>query len=140
MGYKFIDHTADIAVEIRAHSLPELFQFASEALLESLTNPRNVHTVEKRTINFTAESNEEALVTFLSELNYLLTVKKWIFCNIDNICMETEDSKIKFSAIVRGEDLSSEHELKVEIKAITYHQMNIQFENEYFTTRIIFDI
>ena len=140
MGYKFIDHTADIAVEIRAHSLPELFQFATGALLECLVNPRKVHTAEKRTIHFTADSYEEALVTFLSELNYLLTVKKWVFAHIDNICMETEDSKIKFSAIVSGENLTAEHELKVEIKAITYHQMNIQFENEYFTTRIIFDI
>ncbi|MFH1195295.1 MAG: archease [bacterium] len=140
MGYKFIDHTADIAVEIQAHSLAELFQFASAALIESLTNPHTVLAVEKKTIIFFADSYEEALVSFLSELNYFLTVKKWVFSHIENICMEQEDSKIKFSAIVKGENLSVDHELKLEIKAITYHQMEIKFKKEYYTTRIVFDI
>jgi SHS2 domain-containing protein len=76
--YNYIDHTADIAVRVTADSMEELFISAAEALMESSVESVNFRETEKKRINLNEYSPEELLVSFLSELNFFFTVRKWL--------------------------------------------------------------
>ena len=60
---------------------------------------------------------------------------------VDKIQIQKNDDKINLKAIVTGENFDDKrHQLKVEIKAVTFHQIEIREVNNKYFTRIIFDI
>jgi len=139
--FKFIDHTADIAVEVYGETLEKLFENSAEAWLTSVLEEIPAERKEIKSIELEANSIEELLVDFLNELNYLLLTKKWIYSSPKNLeIIQTKDS-YQFKAAIYGEEFSNErYRLKEEIKAVTYHQMKIEKTENYFKTIIVFDI
>lgn len=139
--YKILAHTADIGLEVAATSLPELFKEAARGwkhlvLEESPT--REKHTV---TIRLKSVEPEDLLVQWLNELNYLLTVKYKILHAVESIRIRKTDAGWQLSAVISVDDFDEHiHEIHFEIKAVTYHQLNIQRDGRLLKTKIIFDI
>ena len=139
--YKFIDHTADIAVEVEDNSLEELFHSAANALLNSVVEIKKKGKSEKKDLTLSAESIEELLVSFLNELNFLIIVKTWIPVKIISINIAHENNSINLDSVLMGEVFNSDyHYIKEEIKSVTYHQMKIIKTETGFKTLIVFDI
>ena len=139
--FNFIDHTADIAVEVTGDTINDLFIASAFAWQESVFEKNGVNLSDEREINIEELSYEELLVSFLDELNFLLLTKKWIMGKVDKIQIQKNDDKINLKAIVTGENFDDKrHQLKVEIKAVTFHQIEIREVNNKYFTRIIFDI
>jgi SHS2 domain-containing protein len=137
---KFVDHIADIAVDLEADSLEELFKAASEAYKISVTDFDCHNSSDFMEIEITGNSKEELLVNFLNEINFFLTTKEWLCCSIESIKIISDENSLELSAELSGVELNSEIELKQEIKSVTYHQMMIEEKNKFYTTRIVFDI
>lgn len=137
---KFVDHIADIAVDLEADSLEELFKAASEAYKISVTDFDCHNLSDFMEIEITGNSKEELLVNFLNEINFFLTTKEWLCCSIESIKIISDENSLELSAELSGVKLNSEIELKQEIKSVTYHQMMIEEKNKFYTTRIVFDI
>ena len=139
--FNFIDHTADIAVEVKGNTIEELFIASAYAWQESVIEKNEIKISDKKEINVSELSYEELLVRFLDELNFLFLTSKWIMLEVNKIEIHSENDNLKLKANVRGENYNDKkHQLKVEIKAVTFHQMEIKKINNVFTTRIIFDI
>ena len=139
--FNFIDHTADIAVEVKAGTIEELFTASAFAWQESVIEKGIISLPDKHEIIIEELSYEELLVRFLDELNFLFLTRKWIMREINKIELKKDIDKIKLRAFVAGENFDEKrHQLKVEIKAVTFHQMEIKKIENMFTTRIIFDI
>ncbi len=139
--FKFIDHTADIAVEISADNYADLFIAAASAWKDAVIEPFTSDAVEPCEIKLEESSIEELLVEFLSELNFLLLTKKWVFGKIKNISINKDGNLWKLSSTVLGNPFNNnKHNLKVEIKAVTFHQMDVKYIGGKYTTRIVFDI
>lgn len=139
-SHKYIDHTADIAVELTADSFEELIVESLKAYNESVFESIDERNDESVEINLTEQSREELLVSFLNEVNYLLTVKKWVSKSIDELLIKSEDSLFILTGNLNGSFLTNEIELKEEIKSVTYHQMEIKEEKRKLKTLIVFDI
>ena len=137
---KFVDHIADIAVDLEADSLEELFKAASEAYKISVTDFDCHNLSDFMEIEITGNSKEELLVNFLNEINFFLITKEWLCCSIESIKIISDENSLELSAELSGVKLNSEIELKQEIKSVTYHQMMIEEKNKFYTTRIVFDI
>ncbi len=141
MSYKFIDHTADIAAEINGSTYEELFISAAYAWKVSVIEIANEYTEDDKFIRLSSSSLEILLVDFLNELNFLLIVRKWVTVRINEISLTLYNSEWQLTAKISGTHYSPEkHTLKTEIKAITFHQMQIERTGEKFSTRIVFDI
>ena len=138
--YKFIEHTADIAVVVSGDSLEELFTAAAEGLTHSIAGNLQPDGQLASTINLRAETVEELLVEYLNEINYLVEVKKQIYSGTQEIAISRKDNIFELSAIVNLIELDPDINLENEIKAITYHQMKIECKDNLYTTRIVFDI
>ncbi len=139
-SFKFIDHTADIAVELTGDSLEELFVAAEVAFRISVTDFECSEISDSLEIDLTAASKEELLVNFLNEINFLLITKKWLWWNVESIKIFNDENEWELSAELGGIKLNSDIELKQEIKAVTYHQLEIINDNNSYSTRIVFDI
>lgn len=138
--HKFIDHTADIAVEITADSFEELIKESLTAYNSSVLVQTSDQTGEIKDLKLSDSNREELLVSFLNEINFLLTVEKWITKNILDISVKKEDESYLLICRIQGFNLTDAIELKEEIKSVTYHQMEIKEEKGKLFTRIVFDI
>jgi SHS2 domain-containing protein len=78
MSYTFLDHTADIAVEVSGESLEVLFLSSASAWKESVVEQKELSGGDTKNISISSELLEILLVQFLSELNYFLLAKKWL--------------------------------------------------------------
>jgi SHS2 domain-containing protein len=139
-SYKFIDHTADIAVEISGSSLDELFTAGAEAWLVSVVGELNIEDDDSMELELSAASKEELLVTFLNELNYLLITKKWLCSSIQSIKIFDDLDGCELSAELKGVKLKDDIQLKHEIKSVTYHQLEIVEKEGNYSTLVVFDI
>ena len=139
-NYKFIDHTADIAVELEGSSLEELFIAGFEAWLSIVIDANNLKADDLIDVDISANSKEGLLVSFLNELNFLITTKKWLSLSIQSIKIFEDSDLFEVSAELNGIKLQKDFELKHEIKSVTYHQMAITKKKNLYSTRVVFDI
>jgi SHS2 domain-containing protein len=139
-GYRFKEHTADIAITAEGRTLEELFTFFAEGYREVSIDGKCGDEKDRKTISLTADELDELLVDFLSELNYLTLVNKWIFCDIKDMQIVEQD-EYKLTAVIEGEPYKEgQYEFKVEIKAVTYHQLNIVRTDQGYLATVVFDI
>ncbi|MFO7525436.1 MAG: archease [Ignavibacteriaceae bacterium] len=138
--HKFIDHTADIAVQITADSFEELIQESLIAFNESVLDSVDKKSEEELEIDIQDSSREGLLVSFLNEINFLLIVKKWISKSVDEILIRNEENNYKLNCKLKCSRLTNDIDLKEEIKSVTYHRMEIKEENGILSTSIVFDI
>ena len=139
-NFNFIEHTADIAVDLEADSLEELFICAAEAWNSAMCEDCNISANDSKKIELSADTREELLVDFLSEINYFFLTKKWFTVSVSSLTLK-ENNAVELSAAINGQDISSSDiEFDEEIKAVTYHQLKIKKESGKFSTRIVFDI
>ncbi len=135
--YEIIDHTADIGLRVYGKDLKELFKNSALGMFEIITDLKNVKPQTSLTIELGAVNREELLINWLRELLYQYNTQEILF-------KEFEIEKItdnRINAKARGEILNSKrHNLKMEIKAVTYHELKIEKEEEGWSSRIIFDI
>ena len=136
--HKFIEHTADIAFDVSADSIEELFLESARAWRISAIGDVAGKSLSNVSIKLEAGSFEELLVDFLNELNFMLTTKKWLSIIFDNLKIDKE--KFTLTVFVSGFYLDDSVEIKEEIKSVTYHQMNIVEKDKKFSTRVVFDI
>ena len=125
-----------MGIVVTAPTLEGLFEVAALALTQIVTN---VDTLTQRVVRqFSIQEDEVGilLVSWLQELLYLLDTEGLVFgrsrVNIRGVRLE---------ATAWGEPLDREnHTLKTEIKAVTYHQLEVVRSDQGWQARVIFDI
>lgn len=139
-SYKFIDHTADIACEVSGDTLEELFTAAVEAWRNSVVEETKCCEREIKKFKLKSSSKEQLLVDFISEVNYYLFTRNWLFNLVLELEIKRKNNTWILSTKIEGMPVSQDVEIKQEIKAITFHQMNIEKRKNQYYTLIVFDI
>lgn len=138
-SYNFIDHTADIAVEVNADSVEELFNSAARAFKETVIGSTSISNEENFTLRLSSHSLEALLVNFLNELNFRLISMNKIFNSINKMKILQIDNKYSLECVLVEEGIT-EDKIKTEIKSVTYYMMEIRNINGIYSTKITFDI
>ncbi|MFX1503992.1 MAG: archease [Promethearchaeota archaeon] len=140
-GYKFLDHTADVSVEIQGNSLEEAFEQTVYSLMETITPSLKLISPNiERNIKIEAEDKEALLFDFLTEFLYLFDVEELIFNKVNIQSIKKDQGKYFLEARVSGEKFDKrKHEPGNEVKAITYSFMKIE-EKKNVKINIVFDI
>jgi len=140
-GYRFLEHMTDAVIEAYGSTLEEAFENAAMALCDTMIDLKTVRP--KREIKFSAKGNDlySLLFDWLDKVMLLLVA--------DGIAMSQFSVKIKqhnnnsylLEGTTRGEPLELDrHHYKVEIKAVTYHEMEIKQEKDMITARFLLDL
>lgn len=138
--YEVLEHTADIRVKIFADNLEDLFVNSSVCLFEILTD-KKPKAQESRKIELSAANVEELLVLWLNELISIFYTYKFLPVNCVVSIVDCSGVK-KLIASVDGADFDpyGNKSIKTEIKAATYHNLNVGADKSGFTAEIVFDV
>ena len=135
--FEILDHTADIGLVIYGENLRALFGNAGEAFFRLITDLRKVRRRVERRINIGRESLDRLMVDWLSELLYLHDVENLLFqgFKVESV------GKDGLKAIVKGEPFrEGVHVIKTEVKAVTYHRIEVRQEKGRWRAQIILDL
>lgn len=139
--FKILSHTADIALEVQAANLEALFTEAARGWKEIVLEDSQTRPAETRSVRLSSPEREDLLVQWLGELNYFLTVQRWVFHQTEQFALHEAAGEWALEAKVSGEPLDSQrHYIYCDIKAVTYHQLKIQPTGEGWKVRMVFDI
>lgn len=142
MPYRFLDHTADVAVELRAPSRAQLFADALVAFTDTTTDPETVAPEETVRIEVEADDAESLLVEWLGELVYRFEVDGMLFREAEVAIEDAEGGTLRLTAEARGERYAPDrHPSRVHVKAITWHGLEVREEPDgTWYGQVIFDI
>jgi SHS2 domain-containing protein len=135
--YKFIDHTADIGVIAYGKDLPEAFANSAYAMFDILTDVSKVEGNNSFELQVSARNQDELLIMWLDELLFRYETER-IVC--DRFVINSLDDK-NLNATVFYEKIDrNKHEIKTEIKNVTYHQLEIKKVRNGWSIQVIFDV
>ena len=137
MKFKFLDHTADVLYEAYGSTLNEVFENAAQAMFEVMTDTSKVQPLKKERIKITSNDLISLLYDWLSRLLFLCDVKNMFFSKFD---VNVDDKKFLLDAIAYGEEINERHEFRTEVKAVTYHMMDIKRKSGKYVARVLLDI
>ena len=135
--YRFFDHTADLGLEFFGNDERELYENASRALFDIMTDIGSVAVTERRRFNIDGTDRTDLLINFLREILYLCNGEGLLLRDISIVEMTDRALSVE----VRGEYFDPErHVIKKEIKAVTYHRAEVKKTLRSWVGRVIFDV
>ena len=133
--YELIEHTADVCIKAYGKTVSETFKNAAIGMFDIITDKSTIEPVGQYNIQLKAPDLEQLLVDWLSELLFLNGAKNLVFGTFDVTIEENH-----LSAHVFGEEFDSpKHKKGVEIKAVTYHMLEVHNKKPYYV-QVLFDI
>jgi SHS2 domain-containing protein len=135
-SFEFIDHTADAGIRVEAPTLEDLFETAGLAFSELVTSVDSLDCRMERHFRLQEDDLETLLVSWLQELLYLLDTEDLVFGRF-----QVKIHDLSLEATAWGEPFDpSIHTIKTEIKAVTYHQLEVARSELGWQAQVIFDI
>lgn len=134
--YRIFDHTADVGVEVFGETKEMLFAHAAEALFSLIVAPP-VGEGEARTIVVLGMDTVDLWVNYLRELLAVFNDDAFVVSRVD--VQYLTDGTLQARAF--GETFEpARHEIRQEVKAVTYHQAEIRQEHGRWWGRFIVDV
>ena len=135
--YRVIDHTADLGLQIFGQTVAELFVNGVYALFDLMTDLEQVQSTAERIVTATGTDWPELWVNYLRECLYVfngegLLIRECVILSLD---------QSQVTARLRGEPFDPvRHQIKREIKAVTYHQATVQSTAQGWKGEVILDV
>jgi SHS2 domain-containing protein len=137
-NYTIIDHTADLGLRIRGETLERLFENAAQAMLNVMGKVQALQPTETVPIRLDGRDLEDLLVRWLGEVLYLFQGEKKVTVHAQILSLSPEHLEANLDTIPYVPD---KHEILCEIKAVTYHQVEIsRKDDDLWEANVIFDI
>lgn len=131
-GYREIHHTADIAIQVWADNLPNLFTEAARGMYAIMGVASEKKPGKGKTITFHAEDDVSLLVAFLNELLFEAEHHRTAFMDIlVNISNGRLVATLNEGIVCK---------INREIKAVTYHHLNVVESQQGVEATIVFDV
>jgi SHS2 domain-containing protein len=136
MGYRYFNVTADVGVEAYGATLEELFENAALAMFEVMCRTEKVRPKTEKKVEVSADELEGLLREWLTQLLGLKDIYGMMFGQF-RVKIDQDNLTLRGSAW--GEETGEHHEVKTEVKAVTYHMMQIN-RNHRWQARFVLDV
>ena len=139
--FEFLEHTADIYVIAHGRNLEEAFENAALATFETMTDTSKVKPNVLDEIIVEGYDEKALLYNWIERLIVKFEMTENLYSCFKVLYIKKEGSNsFKLKGKIWGEPFNpKKHTQKVGIKAITYHQMEINKKNK-ITVKFILDI
>jgi SHS2 domain-containing protein len=140
VAYRPLEHTADVGLEVEAPTLDELFADAAAGLCDTVTERSRVEPRQRRETRLAAAALDLLLVEWLEELLFRLDAHRELYAE-HHLTVSRAEGGWSLAAVSRGEAFDpSRHPLKVQVKAVTYHELEVVRAGSGWRARVLFDI
>lgn len=135
--YEYFDVTADIGFKAYGNNMNEAFENAGLAIFNIISDTKDISPNIAKSFEITSEDEVSLLYDYLEELLFFHEVDFMLFCEFD-LNIEKVDGNYFLKATIWGEPIDwNKHERKTEIKAITFHRMEVNKTNHYGLQAIV---
>lgn len=135
-GYRYLPHTADILVEVRADDLPGLCARGVEAVFSLVTDRRFIRPAETRSARVAAGTPEERLYLVLRAALLLFSADRFL---VRTARVTMKGDEVTLAACGEPADFSR-HPPGREIKAVTGHALEIRGTPGAMRARFVVDV
>ena len=136
-SYEIIDHTADIGLHVFGNDPADLFRNAARALTDVITDRRNVVAVDSIGVSVEGRDWPDLMVNWLRELLYLWSGKDLLIASVEVDRINNQ----RIVAVAGVETFQPDrHRIRNEIKAVTYHQIDVSEGLTGWEATIILDV
>ena len=126
-----------MGIEAYGKNLKEAFEQSAIALMSIILDTSNIETAETRLVEIHAYDYEQLLVKWLAEILYLYDGEDFVAGKFEINTLTRE----YLNVTVGGEKFNNaKHPTKMDVKAITYHQILVQENDEDGLVRVFIDI
>ena len=134
--FEYFEVTADIGFRAYGKNLNEAFENAGLAIFNIISDTDDIDSTKEISFEITSEDNVSLLYDYLEELLFYHEVEFMLFSKFDVEIGENFHLK----ATIKGEPIDwDKHERKTEIKAITFHKMEVRL-NDIVELQVIVDL
>jgi len=144
MAIEFLEHTADTAVRIGAATPEEFIAEAARAFYAVLLAPESMERIdggEEVAVDLQGLDGEVVLVDFLNELLYRFDAFRLLLPEVRVEEVHLEAGRASLRALLRGGRFDpSRHLLRTEVKAATYHGLEIRRRDGWIEAEVVFDL
>lgn len=121
--YEYFEATADIGLKAYGKDLNEAFENAGLAIFNIISDTSGIDALKEIEFEVTSEDEVSLLYDYLEELLFYHEIEFMLFSEFH---VEIDDD-LHLKAKIIGEEIDwNKHERKTEIKAITFHMMDVK--------------
>lgn len=132
-----IDHTADVGFVVRAPTREALFAESVQGMCDLICDVGTVRPTTQRPVHARGQNPGDVLRALLAELLYLFDTE-YLLCPRVTITQLTDTECV---GMAHGEPVDARrHEIKLGIKAVTHHQLDVRQTRAGWEARVIFDV
>jgi len=136
-SFDVIDHPADLGIEARGSTMTQAFEQAATGLMSVILDLSSLEARVSREVVLEASDLEHLLVRWLAEVLYLYDGEKFVSREF-SVSQLRQDSLL---ATVLGETFAAEkHITRLDVKAVTYHQLVVEETDTVSRIRVFLDI
>jgi SHS2 domain-containing protein len=132
-----LDHTADLGIRVYGTDLIDLFEGAGRALMHLMVKAEIPNKTRSVKISVSGEDLADLMVRWLGEILYLFAGENLV---VTSIRMGSVSAS-HLDATLETTPFEPEiHEILSEIKAVTYHQIEVTEIANGWEAKVIFDV
>ena len=125
-SFRFLDHTADVKIEVEGKTLASCFKGASKAVFTFMLQDTRIAEKERLSIELESENIEALLYDFIDKLLYHFYADDFIPSRYEELSIQENKQGYVLHATVVGDHYEPDtHGFIDEIKAMTYNEMYI---------------
>lgn len=132
-----LNHTADLGMMVTGKSLGQLFEKAALSMMQIIIKKRPAGKVNTVSLSLDGEDLADLLVRWLGEVLYLFEGEKEVLTHaeIGPISRSHLDATLRVTPFC-----PDRHQVLNEIKAVTYHQIEVLRRGGLWEAKIFFDL
>jgi SHS2 domain-containing protein len=131
-GFREVDHTADVRLEVWGPDMAALLEEAARGMYRLMGVGVARTSRRHRLLEIAAGDREQLLVAFLEELLFIAEAETLAF---DTFTFETDGTRLR--AHMEGGPVAARSK---EIKAVTFHRLEIRDTPHGVETTVTFDV
>lgn len=137
--FEFVDiTTADVAFVAYGKNLSELFANAALAMFEVMINTEQIKPKVKKELRVKGNDLQSLMFSWLNNLLVFVDADNLAFSEFD---VKVDEKKLVLNAICKGEEMNQQkHETRTQVKAATYHKLQVKKEKDGWKAQVILDI
>ena len=141
LRYRLLPHMTDAFVEVQAPTLAGVFEEAAFAMFDVMTDPTAIERSFVDQFEVTSHDEISLFHDWLEQLllKFDLDGKVYSVFHVEKINPQNENLRLAAKA-QGGLFERGRHPAKVEIKAVTYHRMEVRATPEGYVARYILDL
>lgn len=139
-GFRYLEHVTDAYIEAYGDSMEEAFSYAAKGTVNVMFEIKDIQGTSKVDFRIEGVDYYELLFNWLERVHLLIAIDNQVISNFE-LKISKLDSKFQLTGSGMAETIDIiKHGYKIEIKGVTYHEMEILQQGNQYKVKFILDL